>query len=341
MAIRRCAIQIILACLVPLASSFGADIKLLKAVSDHFEVYTTDNEAAAKAILEQFEPVRSYLLKATGSTDPAAEPIRLFDFKSGGDFGTYKPKGAGDIAAFSRKAGDRVAIVVSGFKQEAQEAAMREYVTLVLNHSAPKLPYWLKLGFTELYCTLRVDPGGGALTLGSAPFRSYRATGAPDLNMSVLMSLKGGATSDSAQTVFDSQGTNQAGGTGGPGSSSSTRSSVFGAQDGQGMVAAGLVQDYPLVAFQLIHMLMFDKRYGPQFGAFVSALAGGAESVATLGSIYNQSLLGLGKDLELHMKMPLALVHPKIQLERPVAPQMTQLSAADSASLLAELKAAR
>ena len=325
MPIRRCAIQVILACLVPLASSFGADIKLLKAVSDHFEVYTTDNEVAAKAILEQFEPVRSYLLKATGSADPATGPIRIFDFKSGGDFGTYKPKGAGDIAAFSTKTEDRVAIVVSGFKQEAQEAAMREYVTLVLDHSAPKLPYWLKLGFTELYCTLRVDQGGGALTLGLAPFRSYRAEGAPDLNLSVLMSLKGGAATDSAQTIFNAQAQNKA----------------FGAQDGQGMVAAGMVQDYPLIAFQLVHMLMFDKRYGAQFGAFVSALAGGAESVATIGSIYNQSLIGLGQDLALHMKMPLALVHPKIQLERPVAPQIAQLSAADSAPLLADLKAAR
>ena len=41
-----------LASLLPLANSFAADPKLVKAVSDHFEIYTTDNEASAKAALE-------------------------------------------------------------------------------------------------------------------------------------------------------------------------------------------------------------------------------------------------------------------------------------------------
>ncbi len=321
------------------AGSFGADTKLLKAVSDHVELYTTENEAAAKAALQHFEMARAYLIKSTGGRDPFSAPIRIVEFKSLGDFNDYKPKGAGDINAFAFSDANRITIVMAGLKKEAYENAMRNYVSALFNRAAPKLPYWLRLGFSELYCSLFEE--NGQVVMGTPPFRSYRSTSLPELNMSVLMSLKGSGPSNKGAADFNASEPNRGGGLAST-DGGMARSSAFGAADGLDQIASQLTTDYPMITYQLTHMLMFKKEYSPKFGQFVNALSNGEESAAALNKVYGQSLDGLGQDLVLYWKLPSHMILKRaVQLEKPLAPQFTQLSAPDSAPLLNELKAAR
>ena len=317
-------ITMALASLLPLASCFAADIKLVKAVSDHFELYTTENEAAAKAALEHFETVRAYLLKATNAQDPFAAPVRIVGFKSFGEFSSYNIKRDPGAKAFSEAGPARATIVMSGLKKEMYEYGVREYATLLLDRTAPKLPYWLKLGFSELYCTLRVE--NGQLMLGASPARDFRSSTSPDFNMSTLISLQAGSHGNKGAADFYSSAPNPA----------------LGKQDSMGSIEASQTVDYPVLAWQLTHMLMFKKEYGSKFGAFVGALANGEDSVAVLGRIYGQSLAGLQQDLILYIKMASHIVVGlKFQLEKPVTPQVSQLSPGDSAPILAEIKAAK
>ncbi len=122
--------------LIPIAVSSAAQIKLVKAASDHFEIYTTDNEAAAKAALEHFEIARAYLLQSTNSQDPF-KTVRIFGFKSHGDFGSSLPKGVAAEHAFSRGGEDSALILMDGIGKEGYEYGMKEYVDLLFERVAP------------------------------------------------------------------------------------------------------------------------------------------------------------------------------------------------------------
>jgi len=317
-------IAVALAGALPLASSFAADAKMVKAVSDHFELYTTDNEALAKPALEHFETVRAYLLKATNAQDPFAAPVRIVGFKTPGEFSSYNRSNDPAARAFSTAGPEHVAIVMASLKKEAYEYGVREYVAMLLDRTAPKLPYWLKMGFSELYCTLHME--NGQLMLGASPRRDYRSETTPDFNMDMLISLQAGSHGNKGAAQLVSEAPNKA----------------FGKQDGMGSLEADATVDYPVLTWQLTHMLMFKKEYGSKFGAFVGALSNGEGSVAALGRIYDQSLAGLKQDLVFYMKMSShAVAGLKFQLDKPVAAQVGQLSPADSAAMLAELKSAK
>jgi hypothetical protein len=215
-------------------------------------------------------------------------------------------------------------IVMQGIKKDQYEYGVREYVGLLLDHNAGKLPYWLKLALGELYCTLRVE--NGQLQIGYSPAREFRGS-AGNFRLSELFSLGGGVDREKGSKDFYADTGN--------------RSGAFGAQDGLGGVSASLAVNYPVVAWELIHMMMFKKEYGPKFGAFLDDVSKGDNTVAAFGKIYDQSLTGVDQDLRLYMKMPTHAVAPlKFPVEA-VTPQVTALSPADSAPILAELKAAR
>ena len=320
-------ITLALASLLPLASSFAADIKLVKAVSGHFELYTTDNEAAAKAALTHFETVRGYLLKTTNSQDPFQNPVRIVGFKSLGEFSSYRPRNVESDKAFAVTNADRTTIVMAGLKKEFYEYGVLQYATLFLDRTASNLPFWLRLGLSQLYSTL--SPENGQISIGSAPYRSYRAGSMPDLNMSVLMGLR------SRDVAGDKQADSFY-------ATNNSTSASLAATKGMDTISNALTQDFPLITFRVTHMLMFKKEYAAKFGAFVSALSQGQDSAAAFGTVYGQSLTGVGQDLALYFKLPShAVVTIAFQLEKPVTPQVSQLSPGDSAPILAELKTAR
>ena len=318
-------IALALASLFPLASSFAADTKLVKAVSDHFELYTTDNDAAAKAALQHFETVRGYLLKTLHSQDPFTAPVRIVGFKSAGEYTPYIPR-TGDLAskAFTESKGDSVTLVMSSLKKEAYQFGVREYAMLLLDKVAPKMPYWLKMGMSELYSTLYED--NGLMRLGAEPARDFRATVSPDFDMAVMFALKGGVSRNKGAADFYSE---------------STAANVTKTGSTMANMEATTTVDYPVVLWQLTHMLMFKKEYSPKFGPFVAAVRE-ENTDAVIGQVYGQSLAGLKQDLVLYIKLPShAVAGIKFDLDTPVTPQVSQLNAAESALVLADLKAAK
>jgi hypothetical protein len=321
------AMTLALASLIPLASSFAAETKMVKAVSDHFELYTTDNDAAAKAALTHFETVRGYLLKAFHCQDPFGAPVRIIGFKSPGEYTPYIPKN-GDLAskAFAETDADRVTLVMSSLKKEDYQYGVREYLTVFLNRVAPKMPYWLKTGFGELYCTLRED--NGKLVFGSEPARPFRSTVSTDFDMAMMFSLKGGISRNKGAADFYAE---------------SSQTSIANSKQGAAManMESTSTVDYPLLLWQLTHMLMFKKEYSPKFGQFVGAVSD-ENTDAAVEQVYGQSLAGLKQDLLLYIKLPShQVVGLSFQLDKPVTPQVSELPAADSATLLAALKAAK
>jgi hypothetical protein len=324
---RYSAMTLALASLLPLASSHAADTKLVKAVSDHFELYTTDNDAAAKAALTHFETVRGYLLKSMRAADPFTAPVRIFGFKATAEYEFYVPKG-GDLTskAFSATAGDRVVIGMSSLKKDDYQFGVREYAALLLARLDPKMPYWLKLGLSELYSTLR--PEEGTIAMGEEPMRSFHSEVSSDLDMQVMFALKGGISRNKGAEQFY-----------GDNSQTGIANSKAGAK--MANMEGTTTVDYPMVLWQLTHMLMFKKEYSPKFGALVGAL-NDQNTVSAIQQVFGQSLEGLKYDLMLYIQMPShEVLHLKYQLDSPVKPQVSQLSPADSAPVLAELKTAK
>jgi hypothetical protein len=324
---RYAAMALALASLFPLAISFAADTRMVKAVSGHFELYTTDNDAAAKAALTHFETVRGYVLHAFHANDPFGAPVRLVGFKSAGEYEPYNPKNS-DLAskAFSKAGAERLTIVMATLRKEDYQYGVREYVTAFLDKVAPTMPYWLRSGFAELYCTVREE--NGRMKFGSEPAREFQSMISRDFDMELMFSLNGGIRRNKGALDFYAE---------------SSQGGVPNAKVGADMAnqQATSTVDYPVLLWQLTHMLMFKKEYSPKFGAFVAA-ACEQKTDAAVEQVYGQSLAGLKQDLLLYIKMPAhAVLSTNFQLDKPVTPQVSQLSAADSGTVLADLKPAR
>jgi hypothetical protein len=323
---RRAAMTLALSSLFLLASSFAADTNMVKAVSDHFELYTNDNGDAAKAALTHFETVRGYMLRAFHAKDPFEEPVRLVGFKSAGEYEPYSRSTDPTGKAFSESSADRITIVMSTLRKEDYQYGVREYVRAFLLKVAPKMPYWLRTGFAELYCTLREEDG--RIRMGSEPVRDFRHSISTDFDLDVLFSLNGGISREKGALDFYSENSN---------------SNAPNAKDRASLanLEANSTVDYPVLLWQLTHMLMFNKVYSSKFGAFVQA-ACDENTDAAAQHVYGQSLVGLKQDLVLYIKMPShAVLSTNFQLDKPVTPQVSQLSAAGSAKVLEDLKAAR
>jgi hypothetical protein len=228
--------------------------------------------------------------------------------------------------AFSVTTPEHVIIVMSGLKPAEYQYGVREYVLLLMGRVAPKMAYWMKMGFGELYCTLHMDNGN--LVLGSEPARSFRSNISSDFNMDVMFALKGGVATNKGSSDFYA----------------ATPLTGIGTKGGSSMVdlQSSTSVDYPTIIWQLMHMLMFKKEYSPKFGAFVGAVSSGGDTVAAVQQAFGESLTALKQDLMLYIKLPShAVVGRPFQLDKPVTPQVGQLSPTDSAVVLAELKAAK
>jgi hypothetical protein len=297
---------------------------MTKAVSEHFEVYTTLDEAAAKAALTHFESARAYLLKSFGSADPFPQAVRIVAYKSSGEFRSNLPGRVESEHAFSKIDGDSVTIVVDGFK--TYEYGMREYANLMLARNAPGLPYWLRMGLRDMYSTLGTGPG--QIVLGREPFMGQRpdqsaAAGGANF-LSVLFGLKpGDGWGDSAEAVR-------------------ARNKYISLGGFDNTMRNPLGIEYRTEALRLVRLLMFDKTYSPKFGALVGALADGKDTTATIKEVYGQSLAELATNLNVDAARP---SHPvatlKVQSPQLAEPKASQFSAAETAALVAEIKSAK
>ncbi len=169
-----------------LPSAQAAD-KWVHATSAHFDMYAAESETDVRAALQHLEAVRAFFTNATHSQDPNGQPVRIVAFHSEGDFNKYKPAEYVTGRTAYSLPGTPATIVALGLKPDSYEKIFLEYCQMVLDQSAPQLPYWIRAGLAQFYSTLK--PGDGTIKLGGPPMRSFHASGLGGIDMTLLVGV--------------------------------------------------------------------------------------------------------------------------------------------------------
>jgi len=311
---------------IPAGRLAAADAKWVHASSAHFEVYAAQSESEVRAALQHLEVVRAFFLNSTHSQDPGGQPVRVVVFQSEGDSAKYRPSEYGAVSAYSIP-GTPATIVSVGLKPESYEHIFREYCQLVLDQSAPKIPYWLRSGLAQFYSTLK--PEDNKIKLGAAPARAFHSHDGLNVDLVQLfgadrkMFLE--SSSRSSTEFYADTGNYAALGARGAAATQALNS-----------LETKAAQDYELPSWALTHMLMFNPTYRAKVGAFIGQTSNGQETVAAFGSVYGRSLADIQSDLSLYMRQAgLAVAEPAYKYEKPAAPVMKPSTKEQVEALLA------
>ncbi len=132
--------------------------------SPHFELFTNAGERSGRRTVLYFEQVRDFFLKTGSVGKVPASPVRIVRFRSPREFEPYRPYKA--ASAFYMSSPKRDLIVMGTPNRQTKNAAVHEYVHLLVKHSGADIPVWLNEGLAELYSTL--EPQGKQVTFGKA-----------------------------------------------------------------------------------------------------------------------------------------------------------------------------
>ena len=298
------------------AHLFAAE-KWVHATSAHFDMYADESDSDIRAALQHLEAVRAFFVSATHSQDPNGQPVRLVAFHSEGDFNKFKPTEYVMTSAYPLP-GQTATIVALGLKPENYEKIFLEYCQMVFDQAAPQMPYWLRAGLAQFYSTLK--PGDGTIKLGGPPTRSFHASGAGGLDMTLLVSIDRRAYLESkakaANDFYSNTDDNSALGTRGAKATTAMNANQ-----------SNNTQDYQTYTWMLTHMVMFGPNYRAKAGQFIGTLAGGQETGAAFNTIYGRSLSQVLEDLLLYMKQSaLSVSNPKFVFEKLPAPQIQPMT---------------
>jgi hypothetical protein len=335
-----CFLTLSLLTLAPL-SGLAADAKWLHVTSAHFDMYTSESEADAKAALTLLEATRAYFLAATRFHDPGGQTVRVVAFHAVSDFEKYRPVDVGSARAYGLPAGAAPAmIVVQGLKPDMYDQAFREYTQLVLDDAAPTLPYWFRAGLSTVYSTLK--PGDNGMNLGSAPRSNFRNGEVGDVNLPLLFGINREAflaSRDKAATDFNTT-TSQTGTNNGASSSAGSRDPGGSGSKALNSVQSTLAQsqDFARSAWMLVHMLMFQQEYRPKFGEFMRTLAAGGETGAVFEKVYGAPISKVKADLILYSKQTgIMVVTAPFKFEKPPAPEIRPAAKEEQDRVFADL----
>jgi hypothetical protein len=315
----------VLSCSLPSARTFAAD-KWIHATSPHFDMYAAESEADARAALQHLEAVRAYFSAATRSQDPGGRPVRIVVFHSEGDFNKYKP--AEYVAAKAYPvAGEHPTIVALGLKPEIYEKIFLEYCEMVMDESAPQLPYWLRAGLAQFYSTLK--PGEASIKLGAPPTRAFHTHPTTGVDMPQLVEVQRGtylaSRSKLADDFFADTSSNKALGKG---------AAATTAMNG---VQTKLSQDFEGQTWALTHMLMFSPDYSKKVGELIAAMGSGQDTGTAFNSVYGRSVAQVGTDLDLYMRQSgLAVTTKSFKYENSV-PQVEAATKEEQDRIVADL----
>ena len=318
----------LIACLlwIPAGRLSAADAKWIHASSAHFEMYAAQSESEIRAALQHLEIVRAFFINSTHSQDPGGQPVRVVVFQSEGDSAKFRPSEYGSVSTYSLP-GAPATIVSLGLKPASYEHIFREYCQLVLDQSAPKIPYWLRSGLAQFYSTLK--PEENKIKLGAAPARAFHSHDGLNVDLVQLfgadrkMFLE--SSSRSSTEFYADTGNYAALGAKGAAATQALNS-----------LESKAAQDYELPSWALTHMLMFSPNYRAKTGEFIGVLSNGQETVAGFGSVYGRSLADVRSDLSLYMRQAgLAVAEPAYKYEKPSAPVMKAATKEEVEALLA------
>ena len=314
---------------MPAGRLAAADAKWVHASSAHFEMYAAQSESEIRGALQHLEVVRAFFLNSTHSQDPGGQPVRVVIFQSEGDSAKYRPSEYGLVTTYSMP-GPPATIVSVGLKPESYEHIFREYCQLVLEQSAPKIPYWLRSGLAQLYSTLK--PEDNRIKLGAAPARAFHSHDGLNVDLVQLfgadrkMFLE--SSSRSSTEFYADTGNYAALGAKGAAATQALNS-----------LETNAAQDYELPSWALAHMLMFSPIYRAKVGAFIGQTSNGEETVAAFGSVYGRSLADVRSDLSLYMRQAgLPVAEPAFRYEKPSAPVMKPATKEEVEALLASAR---
>jgi tetratricopeptide (TPR) repeat protein len=123
--------------------------------SDHFELYSQGEDAAARAALVWFEQLRTFYLQKTGLAPEALHPVRVIAFRSAHEYQPYQLHLASDAHYIGTDTRDY--IVLSAFEAGEFGTAAHEYAHAVLHAAGLKFPPWLSEGLAEFFSTVRIN----------------------------------------------------------------------------------------------------------------------------------------------------------------------------------------
>ena len=130
--------------------------------SPHFELFTNAGERSGRRTILYFEQVRDFFLKTGSVGEVPSTPVRIIRFRSPKEFDPYRPYKA--ASAFYMSSPKRDLIVMGTPNRQTKNAAVHEYVHLLVKHSGAEIPVWLNEGLAELYSTL--EPQGKQVAFG-------------------------------------------------------------------------------------------------------------------------------------------------------------------------------
>lgn len=116
------------------------------------EVFTDCGEKTARAVLNRFEILRRVFRESSAGESPA--PVKVFIFASLSEFEKYRPD-SNSAGAYEPSSDQDFILLYEG--EALKRTASHEYLHMVMNHSAAKLPAWLEEGIPEFYSTVSVS----------------------------------------------------------------------------------------------------------------------------------------------------------------------------------------
>ncbi len=129
--------------------------------SPHFELYTTENDKAARAGILHFEQVRNFFLQASPVKTSQDAPARIIAFSGREQFVNYTPNPR--AAAYYTPNPRHDFIVMTDLSPESNRFAVHEYMHLIVRHSGLHIPVWLNEGWADVYSSLRTVKDGVAV----------------------------------------------------------------------------------------------------------------------------------------------------------------------------------
>jgi hypothetical protein len=133
-------------------ASFAAEPKWITIQNENFKVYSTASELKTRAVLNQFERVRSFFSQLAGAESYKPHPVSVVIFGSEKKYKPFRPNAV--AAAYYSNHSDRDFIVMGELDDSSSQFASHEYTHLVLSHAGYSLPPWLNEGLAEFFSTL-------------------------------------------------------------------------------------------------------------------------------------------------------------------------------------------
>ena len=135
------------------------------ASSDHFEAYTTGNDAHAREAIAEFERVHAFFERSLDLARTSAPRTTLVVFSSPKEYAPYRPNAVANAFYENAPGGDY--IVMQGLDADAFPLVVHEYAHLMIRRAGGEYPLWLNEGLAEFFSTM--TPQGSKMRLGLAP----------------------------------------------------------------------------------------------------------------------------------------------------------------------------